>query len=137
MSRSSWQQPILLFIQWRLGRTDFTIHSVEIIRMDRGAMALFGLIRLGSNLFYYSYSTIYRFLVKNLAMTSFALLRSDPIRAKGSHVFIVFQTGRPARARPEPDLARPYAARHYTARLMFRAGPCRASCLAGGPGTTL
>jgi hypothetical protein len=50
---------------------------------------------------------------------------------------IVFQTGRPARARPEPDLARPYAARHYTARLMFRAGPCRASCLAGGPGTAL
>jgi hypothetical protein len=50
---------------------------------------------------------------------------------------IVFQTGRPARARPEPDLARPYVARHYTARLMFRAGPCRASCLAGGPGTAL
>jgi hypothetical protein len=50
---------------------------------------------------------------------------------------IVFQTGRPARARPEPDLARPYAARHYTARLMFRVGPCRASCLAGGPGTAL
>jgi hypothetical protein len=37
-------------------------------------------------------------------------------------VSIVFQTGRPARARHEPDLARPYAARHYAARLTFRDG---------------
>jgi hypothetical protein len=57
--------------------------------------------------------------------------------AFSARAVIVFQTGRPARARSEPDLARPYAARHYTARLMFRAGPCRASCLAGGPGTAL
>jgi hypothetical protein len=30
-----------------------------------------------------------------------------------------------------------YAARHYAARWTLRAEPCRASCLTGGPGTTL
>jgi hypothetical protein len=49
---------------------------------------------------------------------------------------IVFQTGRPARAWPEPDLAWPYAARPYAARWIFRAGPCQASYGTGGPGTT-
>jgi hypothetical protein len=50
---------------------------------------------------------------------------------------IVFQTSRPARARPEPDLARPYTTRPYAARWLFRAGPCRASCRIGGPSTAL
>jgi hypothetical protein len=49
---------------------------------------------------------------------------------------IVFQTGRPARARPEHDLARPYAARPYQARRWNSAVPCRASCRSGGPSTT-
>jgi hypothetical protein len=34
-------------------------------------------------------------------------------------------------------MARHYAARPYAARWFFRAGPCRASCRTGGPGTTL
>jgi hypothetical protein len=50
---------------------------------------------------------------------------------------IVFQTGRPARARPGHDLARPDAARHYAARSLFRAEPCWASGRTGGPGTAL
>jgi hypothetical protein len=55
-----------------------------------------------------------------------------------SPVFIIdLQTGRPARARPEHDLARPDAARHYQARWQLRAGSCRASCRTGGPGTAL
>jgi hypothetical protein len=51
-------------------------------------------------------------------------------------VGIVFQRGRPARARPEHDLARPYAARPYQARRRNSAVPCRASCRSGGPSTT-
>jgi hypothetical protein len=53
---------------------------------------------------------------------------------KWKHVsfIIVFQTGRPARARPEHDLARPNAARS-----LFRAGPCWAPGRTGGPGTAL
>jgi hypothetical protein len=35
------------------------------------------------------------------------------------------QTGRPARARPEPDLAWSYQARHYAGPIAFRVGPCR------------
>jgi hypothetical protein len=44
---------------------------------------------------------------------------------------IVFQTGRPARARPEHDLARPYQARQWNSAVS-----CYASCRSGGPSTT-
>jgi hypothetical protein len=46
------------------------------------------------------------------------MLELDPTSIDG-------QSGRTARARPEPDLARPDQARHYIGTMTFRAGPCR------------
>jgi hypothetical protein len=56
--------------------------------MDRGAMALFGLIRLGSNLFLlfiqYDIQVFGEEFADDVVCTT--PIRSDPIRAKGSHV---------------------------------------------------